>query len=120
VHYAKGDGIIDAYQDNRKGGAGTFGGEGSQRPAGDQHGDAGAYQLLDDGGQPLRVVIGPAIENINVVAVGPAERGETSAEHVEKAMVLLLRSRLDKADARDLDLSRNPMPSDSGRPGKQQ
>src|ERR1700737_893080 len=56
----------------------------------------------------MSTLLGPAVENSNVVAVGPAERGEVLAEGIEKALVLLPRPRLDKADARDLGRGRFP------------
>src|ERR1700736_4584451 len=76
--------------------------------SGDQDSDARADQFLHDGGQRLGARLGPAVENSNVVAIGPAERGEVLAEGIEKALVLLPRPRLDKADARDLGRGRFP------------
>jgi hypothetical protein len=76
----------------------------------DQDGDAGADQLLDDRRQRLGPLLGPAVDNGNVVAIGPAERREAILEGTDRALVLLPRPRMDKADARDLDLggSRRP------------
>jgi len=39
---------------------------------------------------------GPAVQNSNVLAIGPAETGEALAERIEKALVLLQRSWLNK------------------------
>ena len=42
-----------------------------------------------------------------------AERGELLSERIEKALVFLSQPRLDKADARNLDLGRSRVPGHS-------
>jgi hypothetical protein len=105
LDHAQGDRIVDADQNDRNGRACALGRERGRRPGGDEDRDTGADQFLDDGGQRLGAILRPAVENSNVAAVGPAERGEVLAKRIEKALVLLPGARMDKADARDLDLS---------------
>src|SRR5207302_7512631 len=87
---------------------------------GDQDGDAGADQLLDDTGQLLGALLGPAVDNRDVAAIGPAERGEILTERVDKAPVVLPRPHLDKADARRVALAEGRVPAHRGAGGEQQ
>src|SRR6516165_5732317 len=117
---AKGNRIVDADQDNWNGRARAPGSERSRRPGSDQDRHIRADQFFDDGGQLVGSVLGPAVENNDVVAFGPAERGKTGAKRIEKAVVLLPRPRLDKPDARDLDLGRGRVPGHCNHAGQQQ
>src|SRR5262249_40067928 len=89
-------------------------------PDSDQDSDTGADQFFDDPGQPLGALLGPAVDNRDVAAVGPAECRETFAERIEKAPVFLPRPHLDKADVRRLDPGQGWIPSDCRGGGEQQ
>src|SRR6516164_2194507 len=65
-------------------------------------------------------LFGPAVEDTNVTAVGPAESRETVAERNEKSVILLSGPRLDKADARSFDLGRGLVPGHRQHAGEQQ
>src|SRR6516225_11550081 len=96
------------------------GGERRRCSGGDQDCRTGTDQFFDDGGQRLGALFGPAVEDTNVAAVGPAERRETVAKRNEKSVILLSRPRLDKADARGLDFGRDLVPGHHHHAGEQQ
>jgi len=71
---------------------------------------ASLSQFIDNRRQRHGALLGPAVDNGNVIAIGPAERREGILEGTDKSLALLPRSRMDKADARDLDLGGSQAP----------
>jgi hypothetical protein len=59
---------------------------------------------LDNARQTLGAILGPAIDDSDIAAVDPTQRGETVVKCVEKALIVLPSSRVDKAGPPHRDL----------------
>jgi hypothetical protein len=67
---------------------------------GDVH--SGADQFLRDAGQLIRALLGPAVQDLEIVTVSPAEGSKTVAEHIHEPLVRLPRTGPYDTNARDL------------------